>query len=326
MLSNSNVPTLHITNGDSAAGTLREFISDPVVVTCDVLHEGPAPLTASIEEWYDARAAFIASRDYDAAGVKRSLSAMDTAIADGRYDEVLLWFEHDLFDQLLLIRALDLLNANNHVRRVSLICIGSFPGVDRFIGLGQLNAAQLATLVALRQRVTTEQYELASRAWRAFREPDPTGLLRLRADHTGALPFLGDALQRLFAEYPSKANGLPRTGQLIVEALADGPTTGGKLFRATQIHEPRPFLGDWSFFAEVRRLAGGRVPLLTIDGPLDTLDLRHHIVAATEAGRDVLAERDDAVRLNGIDLWRGGVHLAGEEAQWRWDPRAETLV
>jgi hypothetical protein len=42
-------------------------------------------------------------------------------------------------------------------------------------------------------------------------------------------------------------------------------------------------------------------------------------VALTDAGRAVLEGREDRVRLNGIDRWLGGVHLQGNESEWRWD-------
>ena len=47
-----------------------------------------------------------------------------------------------------------------------------------------------------------------------------------------------------------------------------------------------------------------------------------------QSGSDaLLACRADHVRLNGIDLWRGGVHLSGSDCSpWRWDARDETLV
>jgi hypothetical protein len=33
------------------------------------------------------------------------------------------------------------------------------------------------------------------------------------------------------------------------------------------------------------------------------------------------------VALNGIDEWRGGVHLAGaDRSPWRWSPDRKTLV
>ena len=45
------------------------------------------------------------------------------------------------------------------------------------------------------------------------------------------------------------------------------------------------------------------------------------------AGRDVIEGREDAVALNGIDRWLGGVHLVGQNrSPWRWDGWRETLV
>ena len=68
------------------------------------------------------------------------------AFAD--YDEVVLWFEHDLFDQLLLIRHLDWFSRRDLGRtKLSLICIGEFPGFEPFHGLGQLDADQLTSLL-----------------------------------------------------------------------------------------------------------------------------------------------------------------------------------
>src|SRR5262245_7183705 len=233
-LFHSSVSTLHITNGDCAAGTLRTFLTDRVLVTCDVLHDGPAPAVDG-EQWYDVRARWLSSEfEVDVARTKESLAAFDRFITEpGRHEEVVLWFEHDLFDQLLLIRTLDVLARSQQQygesglsrTSVSLICIGEFPGVERFIGLGQLDADQLASLYPQRTPVTPEQYSLASEAWRAFRAEDPRELevvlVRLKADPTydAALPFLRGAIQRLFEEYPSTANGLSRTAQAVVRAL-----------------------------------------------------------------------------------------------------------
>ena len=56
----------------------------------------------------------------------------------------------------------------------SLICIDRFPGVERFVGLGQLTVEQLATFVGTERPIMPEQYALASEAWAAFRSPDPS--------------------------------------------------------------------------------------------------------------------------------------------------------
>lgn len=74
-------------------------------------------------------------------------------------------------------------------------------------------------------------------------------------------------------------------------------------------------MGDSRFFGYIDRLAGARIPLLERNGG----------ITLTVAGRDVLAARADAVHLNGIDRWLGGVHLHGREAEWRWDEQARAL-
>ncbi len=339
--------TLHITNGDCAGDILRTIVSGPVVTAADVLHEGPCPPVDG-ERWYETRARFLAGGEPDAtARIKAGLAEGDRQIVEGARraraiaegagaDDIVLWFEHDLFDQLAIIRVLDLIARTvGGTPRVSLICAGSFPGIERFIGLGQLSAEQLATLDGTGAPLTAGHFALAMDAWRAFRAPDPSDLLRLAqqmiASQVGgseggaAFTFLGEALLRFLAEYPSAENGLSRTEESALEALLSGPRTAGALFGASQETETRPFLGDLTFFDTLRRLSSGRVPLVMIDGGGD--DLRARRITITAAGRDVVARRADHVALNGIDLWRGGVHLTGSDrSPWRWDAGTETLV
>ena len=323
--------SLHITNGDHAGDKLRRIVGGDVTITCDVLHEGPAPAVDG-DAWYATRGRFLAgAHGFSAEEIQRDLARWDRETVDAvsRRDDVVLWFEHDLFDQLLLIRLLALIadrTSDDRPRPVSLICIDRFPGVERFIGLGQLSNEQLATLIGTERPVTAEQYAVATDAWTAFRSSDPRDLLAVVA-RSGPLPFLGDALLRFLAEYPSTLNGLSRTEQLALDRLARGPAAGGDLFVETQRHEPRPFMGDLPFFDTLQGLAAARVPLVTIDAQGDGPDLRRQMIAITDAGRDVAAGRSDHVALNGIDRWRGGVHLkGGDRSPWRWDARRETLV
>jgi len=334
----SSVSTLHITNGDCAASTLRTFLTDRVLVTCDVLHDGPAPMVDG-DAWHDVRAQFLAGtfgEQYER--VRSELAAFDRAVTEpGRHEELVLWFEHDLFDQLLLIRTLDVISGSEPsgarstrgtTNDVSLICIGEFPGVDRFIGLGQLNADQLASLLPRRTPVTPQQFTLANQAWRAFRADNPLELQALmrQLGPDAALLFLRGAFHRLLEEYPSTKNGLSRTAQATLRALDSGPLDAGALFPATQASEARPYMGDLGHFDLVRTMAAARVPLVTIAPAPAASDLRGHTISITDEGRLVLDGRADAVVLNGIDEWRGGVHLTGKGPVWRWDGAQRKLV
>ncbi|GAC1649828.1 MAG: hypothetical protein NVS4B3_07530 [Gemmatimonadaceae bacterium] len=325
---------LHVLNGDAVAGTFRRsVIGGDVVVWPDVLHDGPALLDDDDAAWRERRAGFLS----EAFGLPYDETLRTYAMSDAvlvrsfGYDEIVLWFEHDLFDQLLLTRHLDWFARHDVDRaRLSLICIGEFPGIEPFHGLGQLSAAQLASLWDTRSAITPEQNTLGQAAWRAFTAPKPDGIERLVAGDTDVLPFLRPALRRHLEEFPALANGLPRTERQILETLNDGARAPRLLFRDAQNREVAPYMGDWSFWRRVRDLAAGANPLLLIDvsereGPGVPSSGG---VRISDAGIAVLEGREDWIRLGGFDRWLGGVHLQAApqgEVRWRWDAAAGSL-
>jgi hypothetical protein len=323
---------LHITNGDSAAEGIRRSgvvgERSEVAVTADLLHEGPAPGGLPPERWRKVRARYLAESgydDYDSCLAR--LTRWDRTLEDFRsYDEVVLWFEHDLFDQLLLIRALDAFAERGlGGTELSLICIGEFPGIVPFHGLGQLTPQQMATLLPRRRRVDEGQKLLARDAWRAFRAPTPVGIEAILARDSSPLPFLAGALRRHLEELPAVADGLSRSERQILRALAAAPAgaiTFPEVFGATQAMEERPYMGDLPCHRLLRELASSPRPLVRLD-PGAQGTLRSLRITLTTSGREVLDGRDDWVRIRGIDRWLGGIHLHGVEAAWRWDAETE---
>ena len=312
---------LHVTNGDSAAGTIRlSGVSGEVSVTADLLHEGPAPGSLPPERWRKVRARYLAESGYDDyESALAALTRWDRALeAAHSYDEVVLWFEHDLFDQLLLIRALDLLAGLDLGGTVlSLIQADDY--------LGHLSPARMAALLPERQPVGEDQKRLAREAWRAFGSPDPRGIEAVLAGDTSPLPYLEGALLRHLEEFPAVADGLSRSERQILRALDRGAVSFEEVFRATQGMEERIYRGDASFHRLLRELAAHPRPLIrtepSVNGPLRALR-----ISLTPTGREVLAGQDDWVRIRGIDRWLGGVHLQGPEAAWRWDAAAGRLA
>lgn len=325
---------LHVLNGDSVRMTLEHSsVPGAFAVYADVLHEGRVLRETDTAALREVRARFIADGGYaeygEAIATYERWDAQLGAFAN--YDEVVLWFEHDLFDQLLLIRHLDWFSRRSlGSTKLSLICIGEFPGFDNFHGLGELGPDQLASLLGTRQRVTSDQIALGVRAWQAFTAADPTALATLARESSAVLPFLPGALVRFLEEYPAVGNGLPRTERHLLELLSEAPRTLGRLFPEYQRCEERVFMGDSVFWDRIRGLARSTTPLVRFDGNLDTgPDLPPGALSITDAGRDVLAGRADWVRLAGYDRWLGGVHLTatlGGDVQWRWDRAGQALV
>src|SRR5205085_2598668 len=174
----------------------------------------------------------------------------DTTLAQfAAHREVILWFEHDLYDQLQLIQLLDWFSRQDRTTStISLICINAFPGIAHFFGLGQLNASQLRSLYQTRRPLTEGTFTLGSEAWKAFCSPDPKALEAFLQQDTSALPFLKAALLRHLEQFPALQGGLSRTERQILEVVASGVHTPLEIFRATQEQEESPFLGDTPFW------------------------------------------------------------------------------
>ena len=317
--------TLHVTNGDATVDILaRTGLAERILPWRDMLHEGPVPDVPE-GELRRVRAAFLADHDIDHALALRLFEERDRELADNRDGRFVLWFEADLYDQLQIIQILARLAALGvDPRGIGLICIGEYPGIAHFGGLGQLEPEQLLPLPAgAGLELSPAALHLATDAWAVFRAPDPSGIGQIARAHSPELRFLADAFDRLGREYPSTRDGLALTERRILAAAAEGHATAGAIFLRLGEREARPYLGDSWAFAIMERLARAGTPLLApapagrvaLDTPLEL----------TPSGRAALAGEADHVALNGIDRWIGGVHLSGPEAAWRWDEGTESV-
>src|SRR6478735_10980111 len=234
---------LHITNGDSTAGTLLETpLVERVLPWRDVLHDGPVPAVAD-DELRRIRATFLAEdASQDATAIERWLEERDKTLTASAAGELVLWFEADLYDQLQLVQVLArLAELRVDAGRVTLICIGEHLGIAHFGGLGELDAAQLARVAdAAATPVTRAALDHARAAWTALRADDPGGLAGIVGTHHAELRFLAEAFDRLGREYPSTRDGLSLTERRLLAAVHDGAETAGQVFVSAAAREPRP--------------------------------------------------------------------------------------
>ena len=294
---------LHVTNGDSAREWIEALgLPGRVLAWRDVLHEGPVPADLSAEELRRVRAHFLAEAGWAVEDeALRELEARDSELRAAA--QVVLWFEHDLYDQLQLVQVLDLLANGEAV--VELAQSGRH--------LIELTPPELRALYDSRVRIGSEHFESAGRAWLAFRSPDPTSLAELVLQGTPSLPFLAPALRRHLQQFPCVEDGLTRTERQVLEAVAGGARDREAVFEAASRREEAAFMGDTSFWRALDRLA----PLLVDEGG------RLRLAPAAEA---VLDGRADGSSVLASDRWLGGVHLEGPAPAWRWDESAGAVV
>jgi hypothetical protein len=301
---------LHLLNGDATAAVFPDTLPGERAVWRDILMEGPADADA------DTRAAWLAPRlgvsaDAYARRWREGIAMLSRA---KEQDEVVLWFERDLFCTLNLWFVLTRLD----VSRVSLV----FPALDAdFRGLGTLDSGHFPALFERRERLGLDEIRDAHELWRAYAAPDPTALAR----YEPILPFARSAIRLHSGRFPSAIHGLD---ELEHETLAtlDEPIDFGALFR--RVTSIRPLnelgLGDVQFAATLSDLAAGPTPLVAIADREQSLSRWR--ISRTPVAADVLAGRVDRLALAPLDRWLGGVHLRPGAPVWRWDSRHFALV
>jgi hypothetical protein len=315
---------LHVANGTTTTTTIETArIPGAVSIWADPLHDGPVPGGLSDADLLDVRARHLGGSD------EPSFSETVAGLKDWRrviaehdaYRELVLWYEHDLFDQLNLIQLLTWVH--DHLpssKPVSLICIDSYPGRPSFKGLGELTVSELTPLLDTRQPVTNEQYEVADRAWRAFRAPTPEPLDRLRQSDTSALPYLASALTGFLREFPWTTDGLSRSERRLLQLTAAGSLTLTSAFPRMDDGQRAYYISDEALNELADGLSGTTPALLTAS---EGESLRR-TVAITDTGREVLAGRLDRVAVCGLDRWFGGTHLH-DRNMWRWDEERQRI-
>jgi hypothetical protein len=285
----ANGGVLHVTNGDAAVPALRAHgVEGEILPWRDVLHDGPVPSVPD-PDLRVLRARFLSGQGW--VGYREALAELEArdaaAAAAGR---LVLWFEHDLYDQLQLVQVLASTSAPAELAQA-----------DTYLGEADLDAVRP-------EPVSDEHRALARRAWAALRAPHPSGLETLAKDDGDGLPYLRPALLRLLEEYPDATGGLGRSERQALEAVAAGARTAKEAFAAAQEHEEPRFLGDLSFFALLERLE----PLVGRDPEL----------GVTKLGRSVLTGAADFVS----ERWIGGVSIRPPSPPWRWHSGHRRLV
>ncbi|HJQ29698.1 MAG TPA: DUF1835 domain-containing protein [Rubrobacter sp.] len=301
---------LFVTNGDSAADRIRRLgLARDVLPWRDVLHEGPVRPGLSTGELREVRARFIAERGWGVFDEVLDGFARRDSMLEGfrEHEEIVLWFEHDLYDQLQLIQLLDRFEGRDlGTTGLTLVCVDEY--------LGTLAPDRLRILFEERHEVSGGELDLGHRAWLAFTSPDPEQISSLLQRDTIALPFLEGAMLRHMEQFPLVRTGLSRSETQLLEAILEGNEVLREALVSSQEREERLFLGDSVFAAYLEGLSATGEPLVIFEdgsrivAPRDPASLAGFWgskAMVTQTGRAVLKGDRDRIGLHNIDRWLG---------------------
>lgn len=316
----SELKTLHVRCGHDIQQRLKDSgFEGTFLALIDPLCMGPIPATPqnflAIRAQYVVETLLPVMKREDSVQdiVKFEQANIDTLLSD-TFERIVFWVEHDSYDQLMLLRALTLLeNVENKV--IELIELNQFPGTERFIGLGQLPKEAIRACWQYRNPVTAKLFSQAKHSWHAVTSPTPISMVNLIEQHDlDCLPNMLNVLIRHMQELPHSQTGLSLTQQIALEVLSSQNRSIliKDWFEQYQQREPLPYLGDVMFYALLLPLAQCQTPLITIESR--ERDWWEQSVHITDAGQHCL----EGFMLAKQCYWVGGISNTNQN-YWSWD-------
>jgi hypothetical protein len=184
--------------------------------------------------------------------------------------------------------------------------------------------------------VHTDQLDIASAAWAAWRAPTPEAWVDLLDRDLSAIPRMGSTVTALLEELPMRTTGVGATEMRLLELLAAGHMHPYDLFPGHKKPNQLKTYDYWEVGKLLDGLARCQQPAISglTEGPFD-LDMheskdRHDrykssTLMLTDLGKAILAGTDDFSRHNLIHRWWGGTELSNDNL-WRWDPENRRLI
>ncbi|MDN5199739.1 DUF1835 domain-containing protein [Fulvivirgaceae bacterium BMA10] len=310
--------TLHILNGDGTYYAFKESgIQGDVMIWREALACGPVDKEVASETFWKTRSEFI-TKSYD--GLMSDGPTIDDYIRKTKqefeklqnidqYQEVILWFEFDLFCQINMIAMLSWLWQNHRDHsNLSLICIDQHPNHPDFRGLGQLTPEELAGLLPKKIALERADLKFAHNVWNAYAGSEPNKMLEVLSEqHHEKFPYLKKAIEMHLKRFPSIKTGLNVQQTNLLGIIKMGVESKHRLIGEALKQDKFYGFGDTQYFIESSRLS----PLIN-EG--DTLSLN-------DLGESVLSGKQDFLSVS-----RHIEHIGGaKNIDYRWDEVSNTL-
>lgn len=228
------INTLHITNGDSLNDRLTSMdIPGDFAVWREMLCEGKTVANLASDAFRKARIAFFKKKYPDQVGLYDDQFGSQLAIiAEAhQYDDVVLWFEYDLFCHINMLACISFLRACGYKGNTYLVCSGWVDGEKELKALGELTDVQLKEHYTQKVLLDNHDLFLADDLWRLYCSNDHLKLKPQRAKDSN-FKYLSNCISAHKERFPHLKTGL---NTLETNML--------RLIRKYEIHSERQLCG-----------------------------------------------------------------------------------
>lgn len=217
---------LHITNGDSTTNYLKKLnFSGDFITWREMLCEGKTTTDVGSESFWKNRYNFFKT-SYKVTKQK----FIDFTVKEYRSlcnkkntDEIVLWFEHDLFCQINMIAVISWLKRYRQGYHITLVCSGKVKNSKKLKGLGELSEKQIQERYKNRVTLTQDDIEYADYIWQLYCSDSPLRLESVyKFDPTSPFQYLASAIEAHILRFPYLENGLNKIENTILQTANNG--------------------------------------------------------------------------------------------------------
>lgn len=201
---------LHITNGDGLTEKLQQLkIPGEVIIWREMLCEGPTVQDIGDKEFNALRQDFfrdsynIPESDYRA----KFLEELEKLREIKELDEVVLWFEFDLFSHINMMGVISFLNQNNKDFPLFLVCSGKVEGEQKLLPLPELSTNQLQDHYDHKLQLNEDDTGMAMLIWDLYCGSNPSRLIS-EIKKTTNFRYLPSCLRAHIERFPNVKTGL----------------------------------------------------------------------------------------------------------------------
>lgn len=201
---------LHITNGDDLSRQIIDLkIPGDLITWREMLCEGPSSMDVGGEEFVLQRKTFLLEK-YQVPEEKYCEEFLEELVklaAINNYDEIVLWFEFDLFSHMNMLALISFLLQNKKNGPFSLVCSRKLKGEEEMAPLSQLSPNNLKQHYDHRIPLTNEDIQTAQLIWELYCSKNPKRMTS-EIKKTTNFEYLSSCIRAHIERFPSVKTGL----------------------------------------------------------------------------------------------------------------------
>lgn len=251
---------LHVLNGTSTLhGFEQTGLEGDTMVWHEVLSEGPVEENIASADFWKKRGEWICKTFGE--DLYEYISKVEEPLSQlyEPYREINLWFEFDLHCQANMLGVIEMLSKHTDLSEpdIFLICPDSFPGMDNFRGMGELNGHQLEYLFDnIRVQLGEPDFVIAAEAWQVYAtyNADKLEYYLNQNNYWANLHALKPALQAHLKRLKVNENGLNYVEQKLLDIYKSGKTDKHDIYQTFWREDKIYGMGDLEINIYLKRL------------------------------------------------------------------------